>query len=167
MNLLKEMEQLVEKHVKHYKTDFSVHDVEKLKLHAKRGTKFYWLLRDCGTWLEREDELLVDSDEWNKLSFFTNYLDSIQSCKLFLVTTTSKPGEPLEGTVEALPFPAYLDNFKKRQTPKQYNIEYKDNQFTRMWDSLNPPTGRDIQKFLEEQHLTDINFGEVVVRFVF
>ena len=54
-DLEKAMLEIVEKKVKHYQTDFFVHDFYMLK--TREETAYIWAVRETGTWLIPEEDI--------------------------------------------------------------------------------------------------------------
>lgn len=55
-DLEKEMLEIVQKKVKHYQTDFFVHDFYKLNTETEK-TAYIWAVRETGTWLIPEEDI--------------------------------------------------------------------------------------------------------------
>lgn len=161
MSLFEKMQKEVDRYVKSYQTDFTIHDKAYLEKYAKKGTIFYWLVREHGTQLEREGDLYVDSERWNKLVFLDHYVGT--NSKLFRITITDTTGD-IEGKLEQLPFPQALEQFKEKRTPKLYELIYKGKSFFREWDN---PTVEEMEEFLSKQLKEEVDFRNVVMNFTF
>jgi len=74
--LLEKMKQIVDQHVKHFKTDFEV-DVDTIRRIAEdpkqRNRPMFWIVRECGTHMGYSDMLGEDSYSRSVYDF---YLDS-------------------------------------------------------------------------------------------
>ena len=65
--LIYKMSNIVKRHVKHYKTDFTILDITKIDniINEKAYGEYLWSVRDCGTWL-------IDADDTERKNLFNN-----------------------------------------------------------------------------------------------
>lgn len=109
IDLLSFMGQVVQKHTKHYQSDFEI-DKEMLRKSMEQkevqNQTFVWLCRTAGTWLLSErNVLLKGTSENNTLSFYIE--QGIDSILAFVVKAKSVVKDRLIGNVYVLDYSAY------------------------------------------------------------
>lgn len=138
-NLLKEMEKQVNGFVKNFQTDFTVHDTNRLLKEAKPNEHYYWLIRENGTQLHNEKDLIVSSEDWNErdlLYYFKDY-----KCKLFILAIDSNKENVIEGKLKEVSFnKAWNDLQKSLKTPSKLKIKYKDDILEYPWEEVGSPS---------------------------
>lgn len=100
--VLEQMTAIVEKSVKHYKTDFYDYDMKDIK--DGKSDKYIWIVRDCGTWLSASE---------NISNTYSYYLDD-KSVAYYEI-------DMKRGTVKKIPF-------GKRERIKTFSVNYYHSQ---------------------------------------
>lgn len=93
------MAEIVEKKVKHYKSDFYEHDTKSIM--ENEAGKFIWIVRECGTWIFKDEEIS---------NTYSYYLED-KNVDFYSVDTTT-------ATVKKIPF-------NKREHLKHFRAIYK------------------------------------------
>lgn len=150
-DLLQAMQKEVDAFVENYRTDFTVHDKKHLLEKAKTGERYYWLIRQNGTQLYNEKDLIVASDDWNErelLYYFRDYKK-----KLFIITIASNNGAALEGALEEVDYNKTCEQIKQNiKMPQEIKITFKEKNYWFDWQVVGSPN-----KFL---HLLSYSLGE-------
>ncbi len=115
VNLINVMEQIVNGHTTHYKSDFE-YDIKTLREAATKAERsertFVWLCRECGTWILNEKNVFIQ--ESHEYSVFTYYAEQTRDTVLsFVVEVTGVDGGTVKGNIYAHDYPAYYQHVKK------------------------------------------------------
>ncbi len=76
-DLIKHMERIVKRDVKHYQSDFYDYDVDTIKRNKEPERRFFymWVVRDCGTHL-----LPIGGADADTVKKGCDYLDAVRDC---------------------------------------------------------------------------------------
>lgn len=103
INLFEEMSKVVDKVVKHYKSDF---EIDKTIL-LEKPKKYYWMLRDAGTNLYNAEFILIkESEDYGSIEY---YLTQSKVEAIFEINVLQSNGTDVFGTMKKIT----QDSFKK------------------------------------------------------
>lgn len=125
INLTKLMEQLVDKYVEHYKTDFN-YDKESMLDKEFNTDTFYWILRNCGTNLLSSQRIFATGDYTN---FEATYYGN-QDVKIYKIIIKKRGKKYAYGDVQELKNDKFLAMVTENSKPPQavkMTIIFKDN----------------------------------------
>lgn len=94
-NLFELMQELVEKNVKAYKTDFEID--KDIMLDKENGDEFYWYLRKCGTDIYEAEKVKFEGSEENTSAKY--YLGQ-EGLKIFHIKIEKRENKYVYGTIE-------------------------------------------------------------------
>ena len=127
------MNDLVEKYVKHYKTDFKS-DIEMLLNKNYKTKHFYWILRECGTNLYEDIESFIQGTFPNHAVKY--YLNSeSEKAHIFEVIIEKRGRKYFYGEVKELNKKKFLEKLQKEEIPQEkikevnVTVETKDGRF--------------------------------------
>lgn len=142
--LFEAMQKEVDAFVEHYQTDFTIHDTKYLLERAKPGEVYYWLIRESGTQLYNQKDLIIENEDWNErdlLFYFKDYKK-----KFFELTITSNNGDSLDGEIKKLNYDKFCKELKQNlKTPSQLKVSFKDEVHIYDWSTVGKPS-----KFLDD-----------------
>lgn len=163
-NLLEVMQKKVDVFVEHYQTDFTVHDVATLTKEAKKGDRYYWLIRKNGTHLYHERDLMVKDPDWNCRDILDYYKDYDKH--LYVLTITGKDGDKIEGDIRHFDYYTTCKELEKSaKNPVELIVHYKDTTRKFSWNEVGAP--RDFIKMLSEIYGEHVTWQDIEYEFVF
>lgn len=126
-DILEVMGQIVERRVRHFKSDFDIDREILTDTEKQPETAYLWLVRECGTWLLPERNLLIrGTREHSTLAYYAEQERS--GIALFIVEATGKndTGE-LSGNIYRLPgMAAYHRHILSDSIPaKSVTLQYE------------------------------------------
>jgi len=119
VNVLDIMQRIVDRHTKHYKTDFN-YDAETIKesvLKPKQEDRtFIWLCRVSGTWLLRERDVFIQGTrENNTLRFYAGQAED--AILVYAIEASATDGSDVYGNIYGLNYRDFHDRVKTSAVP--------------------------------------------------
>lgn len=103
------MNEVVQKHMKYYQSDFEIDKeilLEAAEKQEQQDKMFVWLCRECGTWcLQERDVFLKDTREYNTLKFYRE--QTKEPILAFIIEVISATAISVIGNVYALNYKEY------------------------------------------------------------
>ena len=119
VSVLDVMKGIVDRHTKHFKSDFD-YDIERIKKVAlKEGQQekcFIWLCRECGTWLLQERDVFIrETGDYNILMYYEwQKADKILA---FAAEINAVNGSRVMGNIYSLDFEKYCKHVQEAAVP--------------------------------------------------